>query len=181
MARRDPDIHLSADESKKLAYGAGKVSIVIAVLCFLLMGALWQPVSAIYGASHPWSFTLLELGVWFSVTAWLCFKPPFNGIILLLGGVVVLLILWNANGAAHTYQQPWPVAAGALSFTVGGLFMMLVAKISTETHWRLPYWQEAWPGVVLVVAGLIAAGILLVALPKAPLWLPGGVVPAESG
>jgi hypothetical protein len=177
---REPEIRMTPNESKRLARQTGIASIVLAVACFAIVLATWRPFVAVYGASHPWGITCLELGIWFAIAAWLCFVPPFHGILLVVGGLGALLLLWNANSAASSQQAPWPIALGALAFTAGGLLVMLTSKISTEKHFRRPYWHEAWPGAVLALAGLVGAAILLVVLPVPPLRLPAGVIPAEA-
>ncbi len=180
MGKSD-DINLSARETKQVARGTGWVSIVLAVLCLMIGIATWRPLVEIYQQRDPWGITLVELALWFAIAAWLCFVPPYNGILLVVGGIGAAILLGNANSLARDHQAAWPVAVGALVFSAGGLLMMVVAKISGQEHFRRPYWQEAWPGVVLVVLGGIAALVLSVALPEPPVWLPPGVVPAEAG
>jgi hypothetical protein len=170
------DVTLSASETSKLAHGTSKVCIVISLVCFVVTVALWS--SDIY--RHPHTVTVLELGVWFAITAWLCLVPPYHGIVLTIGGVGALILWGYAHDLAPSYRAPWPFALGALVFSAGGLFLMVVAKISTEKHHRRSYWQEAWPGAVLVVAGGLAALVLNFALPDAPEWIPPLVVPAEG-
>ena len=179
--KRTEDVKLSPDETKRLAYGCGVICIAIAVLCLAIGIAKWRPLIEIYRPSHPFGLTLVELAAWFAVTAWLCFRPPFNGMILMVGGIAAAIVLANLNGRASVEHEPWPVALGPLVFSAGGLMMILVAKISTDTQFRRPFWQEAWPGVALLIAGGLAAGVLHTELPLERAWVPPAAVPAEAG
>lgn len=133
---------------------------------------------------HPyvssWGVTFLEIAVWFSYTAWLCRRPPYHGLMTFLFGLFVWIAFKFANAAAAYEQAAWPVAIGLFAFTALGLLIMLVAKISTDTQFRRPYWEEAMPGLVLVIASVIAVVVVATQLPgPPPVYLPAAV-PAEG-
>jgi len=178
---RDPEVKLGPDATKKLAHNVGRVSFVVAVICVVVAIATWRPLAAVYGASHPWHITGLELAVWFAITTWLCFVPPFHGVLLWVAGLVAGFALAQVNGLAASEHAAWPVALGPLAFVAGGLLVMVVSKISTEKHFRRPYWQEAWPGIAFAVVGLAGVAILFAVLPPPPVWVPPQIIPGEAG
>lgn len=177
---RQRDVTLGPDETRRLARSCGRVSVVLAALCLVISVATWRPLATVYSTAHPWHLTCLELAVWFAITAWLCFRPPFHGILLVVGGFLVAFVLSSTNSESATQHAAWPVALGPLAFTAGGLLVMMVSKISTEKHHRRSYWQEARPGVALVLVGVAGVAILFAVLPPPPVWVPPQVIPGEA-
>lgn len=169
---------MTPDETIRFARTFFWASCVLVVGCLALVPLTW-PIE-IYRKSHPWGLTLLELAAWFAFTAWLCRRPPYHGLLTMLAGLPVGLIVHWANGEAVDAQVPFPIALGALVFTAGGLLIMLVSHISTDTQFRRPYWEEAMPGLVLAIAGVVAAIVLATQLPDPPPAYIPAAVPAEG-
>ncbi len=162
----------------------GVILTVGALGLILLVGGVmrWDPVDrALALGERPTGLMFVLCGAWALVSALTTVPRPYNGLLLIAGTLLAVPVMSHQAEEAARLHSYGPLALGLGMFALGGAMLMLMAKISTETKDRRPWLQEAWPGIVLLVASLAVMAIVATrAVPRIH-YVPPTMLPAERG